>query len=44
MTLYLKDKHTIDRDIKLVNLFSNASGLNLNINKYELIAIHDHEF
>ncbi len=33
-TLYLKDKHKIDRDIKLVNLFSNASGLNLNINKY----------
>ncbi len=38
-----KDKHKIDRAIKLVHFFSKASGLHLNINKCELIAIHDSE-
>lgn len=42
-TLFLKDKYQVDRAIKLVNLFSNASGLHLNINKCELIAIHNSE-
>ncbi len=41
--LFLKDKHQIDRAIQLVNFFSDASGLHLNINKCELIAIHDSE-
>ncbi len=40
---FLKDKHQIDRAIQFVNFFSNASGLHLNINKCELIAIHDSE-
>ncbi len=41
---FLKDEHQIDRAIKFVNFFSNASGLLFNINKCELIAIHDSEF
>ncbi len=41
--LFLKDKHQIDRAIKLVNFFSDASGLHLNINKCELIEINDNE-
>ncbi len=43
INFFLKDKHQIDRDIKLVHFYSNASGLHLNINKCELIAIHDSE-
>lgn len=43
-TLFLKDKHQIDKPIKLIIIFfSKASVLHLNINKCELIAIHGSE-
>lgn len=40
---FLKNQHQIDKAIHLCDLFSKASGLYLNINKCELIAIHDSE-
>lgn len=41
--IFLKDQFQIDKAIKLVNLFSKASGLDLNLNKCKLLAIHGSE-
>lgn len=38
-TLFLKDKSQIDEAIKVINTFSLASGLKLNISKCELLPI-----
>lgn len=38
--IFLKDQFQINKAIQLVNLFSKASGLHLNLNKCELLAIH----
>uniref|UniRef100_A0A3P9J195 Reverse transcriptase domain-containing protein n=1 Tax=Oryzias latipes TaxID=8090 RepID=A0A3P9J195_ORYLA len=40
-TLFLKDEHQIKAAIEKVKHFSKASGLNLNLKKCELLAIHD---
>lgn len=41
--IFLKDQFQINKAIQLVNLFSKASGLHLNLNKCELLAIHGSE-
>ncbi len=40
-TLFLKDKNLIKNAIKLVQTFSDASGLQLNITKCEILPVHD---
>ncbi len=40
-TLFLKDKNQIKNAIKLVQTFSDASGLQLNITKCEILPVHD---
>ncbi len=40
-TLFLKDKNQIKNAIKLVQAFSDASGLQLNITKCEILPMHD---
>ena len=40
-TLFLKDANQIPISINVIQSFSNASGLYLNINKCELIAVKD---
>ncbi len=40
---FLRDQYQIDKVIQLICLFSKASGLYLNINKCDLIAIHNSE-
>ncbi len=40
-TLFLKDKNLIKNAIKLVQTFSDASGLQLNITKCEILLVHD---
>ncbi len=39
--IVLRDQYQIDKVIQLICLFSKASGLYLNINKCDLIAIHN---
>ncbi len=41
--IVLRDQYQIDKVIQLICLFSKASGLYLNINKCDLIAIHNSE-
>uniref|UniRef100_A0A1A7XB67 Reverse transcriptase domain-containing protein n=2 Tax=Iconisemion striatum TaxID=60296 RepID=A0A1A7XB67_9TELE len=41
-TLFLKNEMQIPVALRIVNRFSEASGLHLNIDKCELMAIHDH--
>lgn len=38
-TVFLKDKSQVDDAIKVVNTFSRASGLKLNISKSELLPV-----
>lgn len=40
-TLFLKDDKQISKAINKIKLFSDASGLTLNLKKCELLAIHD---
>jgi len=40
-TLFLKDKSQISNAIKLVQTFSDASGLCLNLTKCEILPVHD---
>ena len=42
-TIFLKDKHQISIAIDLINKFSNASGLRLNMSKCEILPIHECE-
>lgn len=42
-TLFLKNKDQIPLAISLVNTFSNASGLQLNLSKCELLALHQND-
>ncbi len=42
-SFFLRDHYQIDKVIQFICLFSKASGLYLNINKCDLIAIHDSE-
>lgn len=41
-TLFLKNKDQIPVALETINLFSKASGLQLNLNKCELFALQDH--
>ncbi len=41
--IVLRDQYQIDKVIQFICLFSKASGLYLNINKYDLNAIHNSE-
>ncbi len=41
--IFLRDQYQIDKVIQFICLFSKASGLYLNINKCDLIAIHNSE-
>ncbi len=43
MVIFLRDQYQIVKVIQLICLFSKASGLYLNINKCDLIAIHNSE-
>lgn len=43
-TLFLKDSSQISFAIDVIWMFSNASGLHLNISKYELMDLKDCEF
>jgi len=40
-TLFLKDKTQIKNAIELIQTFSDASGLQLNITKCEILPVHD---
>lgn len=40
-TLFLKNAAQIPKALKIISSFSEASGLKLNLNKCELMAIHD---
>jgi len=40
-TLFLKDKKQLSNALEMIDQFSSASGLKLNISKCEIISIHD---
>ncbi len=41
-TLFLKDATQVPQALNVLSTFSKASGLHLNLNKCDLMTIHDH--